>query len=268
MNLGVRIISEMKMDEVVEKKGRGKRTTWTEKGMCHVQKKPAELIAEDRAYQKLRHLPEYKFASVNENSVCTPVADLLPLNDDAVLPALNALRRVHLAGVIHGDLKNDHVRTGVQGVFFIDFECSQDTLLGQADAYTPCFASLDLLVKGTVHPLDDYEALFMSALVVMGTELPPRPPNNESIKAWLQWKVAIMQAVLDAALVQQHMVLCGLLNVWTTPRRNAWPTDEDHARFVSSTFDVDEQREALWTAFSQRLTRTTRDNQDQVHDSR
>lgn len=244
--------------------------------VVEVDKSTDELQQERSAYERLKLLDEYKGARVGSRFVSTPFAPEFPLKGkDAVLLAFASLRRLHVAKVIHGDLKNEHVRENAQGVFFIDFGCSRLTPLQEATGNTSIFASLDVLLRNTVHPLDDYEALLVAALYSSdAAKILPKPPASRRVvakqseekeslggpKSWLQWKVAVMHVVYAHRSSQDPLILYlvgVLMRVWTTPREVAWLNDTVHDAIVADTpFDADAHRERLWKVFKSMLSRT------------
>jgi hypothetical protein len=243
-------------------------------GFAIVDKEAEEIAAEGKAYQKLKHLPEYSTVQVTATSVATPHGNMLDLTCvENVRKALVALRKLHCSHVIHGDVKKEHLRAKDNAVFFIDFEHHIDMPLQRSTGYTRKYASLDLLVCKNVHPLDDYEALFMTVLDKMG-QFPPDPSacaRVDSLKAWLQWKVAVMETVFKVSQqpnlsTVQSFALFGLLRVWTTPRNESWLSDEFHrACLMGATIDLKCHRESLWKLFAGRLTRGTRDERNWVN---
>lgn len=219
-------------------------------------KQPAEIANEAQACARLKHLPEYELIEVcaEARSVGTPFGTVFRLTTvDRLLQALDALRKIHLCGVIHSDLKEEHLLERQGQLFFIDFAFAVFEPGATNVGYSYFFASAPMLKLHEVHPLDDYEALFMSALSEIDyatpeqwTWFPPYPDQRAPRSEWVRWKRELVEYVLtrlrtDAAAAAEATepelsldaslaaaAYRGLMMVWEMPRLDKFPTDMDH----------------------------------------
>lgn len=88
----------------------------------------------------------------------------------------------------------------------LDFQ-DDDAVLAEVDEFTAKYASVDRMIRSTIHPLDDYEAVLIAALGDCQS-LPLEPPDSSSIKSWLQWKIKVMDFVYALAENPKTGVSC------------------------------------------------------------
>jgi serine/threonine protein kinase len=125
-------------------------------------KTPEETKKESQARERLKSREEYKGVEFSGNCIIMPKYQIFALDSvSACKQALSALRHLHVAGVIHGDISPPHVRACDGKVVFIDFGCSGFQPLEESIGVTRSFASVDRLVYNDLHPLDDYEGLLL-----------------------------------------------------------------------------------------------------------
>jgi hypothetical protein len=227
--------------------------TYTRSGsFATVRKSQKECSSERTAYDKLKDLPEYGAANVDEKARTVTTrfaAKFKMMKEEDLFAVFSALRELHRRKVIHGDLKESHIRwDNVAGkVFFIDLGCSVSAPLEGLKGFTAMFTSFDALVRRNVHPLDDYEAVLITALdmlkrlhpkdSILSWMLPhdpqPAPPAVASRKRWLRWKLELMNNVYTARTTMPHVMppflrvlVDKLLLVWAMPRTGALISDE------------------------------------------
>ena len=144
--------------------------------------------------------------------------------------ALSALKDLHDNNVIHGDVKRDHIRTyvdeaGKERVCFVDFGCSGGRN-EWSKGHTWSHASFErLLPDSKLSPIDDYEALFVTALFPLGlgdflSNLRRDPKSN---KANLRLQLELMAEVARMARNAKENEYIGwlgqkLMLIWQQPR--------------------------------------------------
>lgn len=222
--------------------------------MYSTPKDAGQLALERNAYSLLGFYPEYQAARVGADCMLTPSAPMFDLRDEAAcIQAAEAVQKIHRAGVIHGDIKPVHIRVLNGSVFLIDFGSSQTRVLALCAGYTSIFASVDLLVLKTVHFLDDYEALFVSALLCNFPKMIPRAPTNKhSVKAWLSWKLSLMESVASYKTEDAYLafLISTLSTIWSMPRNTSWNPDRNHVSILQGNrTTMDEHRAFLWDGF-------------------
>lgn len=85
--------------------------------------------------------------------------------------------------MIHSDLKASHILVNDDGVFFIDFGYACGGGECEIKGFTAKWTSVDALLLETVHELDDYEAVFTSALVELkGHIIQASTPSQASLQ--------------------------------------------------------------------------------------
>jgi hypothetical protein len=228
--------------------------------LVQIHKHPREIETEAQAFAKLMHLPEYARVELGHGFVATPRAKPLALDSVAALvEALQALRKVHLSGVIHADLKEDHVLVQVDTglVFFIDFAYAVFDP-GAKSAGLSCFyASHANLTQRVVCPMDDYEALVMAALSWLDSNklfppqylFPVHPDGGDGLSRWAKWKRAFEAFVLtrlrseaqasqdenedqnegESSEADRLVLACyrALVLLWDFPNKK-WLSDQEH----------------------------------------
>lgn len=231
-----------------EFEGRKKNPRVEEKGGAVIVKKSKpECENEQAIYALLSSAREYAGATVklDDSSVSTKKGHLFPLTSISnIQEALRHLQEhIHSKNVIHSDLKPTHIlENDEHGVFFIDFGLACRQGGSEIKGFTHKWTSVDALLFETAHELDDYEALFTSALVSLQDRIPreyaiPSEPVTSSTKLWVSWKLKLMdlvcglweeqQTALDAVLA---FVISKLLLVWTLPRHVGRKLDNKQQR--------------------------------------
>jgi hypothetical protein len=183
-----------------------------------IEKRPDEIKCEARAFAKLCRLPEYARIEVTDCSVASPVGRVFELASvPALVRAMHSLRSVHGCGVVHADLKEDHVLQLPDGtLFFIDFAYAVFRPGAASIGLSYFYASLTTLLERVVHPLDDYEALLMAALSFLDFQFedahlntlpktkkryvpllfPDHPHGDVPRERWVEWKRQLVAFVL------------------------------------------------------------------------
>lgn len=166
--------------------------------------------------------------------MCSPDLSRHELNTvENIQSALTALNKLHGHGVVHGDLKPEHIRsyqdreTGKVQACFVDFGLSGEQG-AKSKGCTWEFASFERLLSdkmSTLSMIDDYEALFLCALIQIDPAWLPRPPQaeTESRKNHLRAKLEFMGRISSCANQQQEnsilrWVCQKLMLVWQHPR--------------------------------------------------
>lgn len=247
-----------------------------------IAKTPEELEREKKAYAALG--PEYGGLVRDDKVVTTFGHEYKFKTREDVHKVLDEVASMHSKKVVHGDLKGSHILTA-QGrdVFFIDFgfaRVGEDAVLQQTLEVTPKFTSMDRIIGGEIHPLDDYEAVLLVAFgqfahSLSAKTLPEEPKKyllnprgnpqelklNFSAKDWLRYKIKLMQAVYVLAQkadteAQLKHVCKMLVVVWVLPRTKRWLRADEHQLILgASTFNVMQHRSRIWDEFRARLTR-------------
>lgn len=234
--------------------------------LVRIDKRVQEIDVEAQALAKLRDLPEYARGEIGDAFVATPLGRPLALDSvGALVLAMQALRRVHLCGVVHADLKEDHVLVQVDTdqIFFVDFAYAVFEPSSKSPGLSCFYASLGNLTRRTVGPLDDYEALLMAALSWLDDAnfksggrrvcfFPPHPDGRDGMGLWVRWKHKFQnfvmlklraeasaaakpgaQAGADEAARLLSACYRGLAFIWDFQSRESWLSDQEHEAILS-----------------------------------
>lgn len=258
-------------------------------GRVIVLKSAAECKNEQEIYGILLSQTEerdklYEDASVDteRNTVSTKQGACVKLTEIKVIQeVLRCLQRqLHDNDVIHADLKSSHILKDDNDLyFFIDFGYAISRQghrfnLQEAKGYTAKWTSFDAILRGTVHELDDYEAILTIALFDLQVpNLPAEPAaSSNSLKSWAVWKLQLIDAIY-LLFEQQHtlnpvvaFVVQKLMLVWTLPRISRKLDNSEKAMLVdaNNTISASQHAEDVRNAFLTHLGRKGKSKDDRV----
>ena len=144
---------------------------------------------------------------------------------------ISLLQQIHGAGIVHCDVKPQHVRNALKSpnnILLIDFDQAMLSISTEKNmGYTCAFVSVDRLVNRGSHPLDDLEAACWVALAWHGEKYVDLTVSSNSQSQVLIQSLHRMGRVVSFLSTKIKMeqnnithLYQRLLYLWTVPRKN------------------------------------------------